>query len=512
MTPAVRCDPGETLEDRREVGLSLEANTEGDVDKRKAAVPQHFLRALDSPVQDEVVRAGARRYPELRGEVHPGPARSARQVGKRDARCKMGIDVVDDPLQTPLRKGRRAATGGRQIAMAAHAEEPREDGQAERLEMERDEVFLDTVEGNKRLDQTRDSGLPHDTQIDNQDLVRSGFVAEFLQTFEEGRAHHVEVHRILLPARRWLYRPARYRNQDFHAVEQDLDQVSARPHVPRQSVAGDGRELVHYSGIGIIRQRLHQHCFTPSSGQGLSKPPRSGALHPFYVWCARPRVGLARLILSYSRALAGDHFRAKQQFRCLHERPGADRMPNVSSSGRCLAWKRSHAMNDMSARERRVAPLGTPSDLGTKAIKDLSTSLTTLLADVFALYVKTKNFHWHMSGSHFRDYHLLLDDQGDQIFAMTDAIAERVRKIGGTTLRSISHIGRLQRLLDNDAEFVSPSAMLAELRDDNRQLTAYMRETHALCDEHNDVATASLLENWIDESERRTWFLFETTR
>jgi starvation-inducible DNA-binding protein len=117
-----------------------------------------------------------------------------------------------------------------------------------------------------------------------------------------------------------------------------------------------------------------------------------------------------------------------------------------------------------------------------------------------------------MSGSHFRDYHLLLDEQGDQIFAMTDAIAERVRKIGGTTLRSIGHIGRLQRLLDNDAEFVSPSAMLAELRDDNRQLTAYMRETHALCDEHNDVATASLLENWIDESERRTWFLFETTR
>ena len=169
-------------------------------------------------------------------------------------------------------------------------------------------------------------------------------------------------------------------------------------------------------------------------------------------------------------------------------------------------------MNDMSARERRVAPLGTPSDLGTKAIKDLSTSLTTLLADTFALYVKTKNFHWHMSGSHFRDYHLLLDEQGDQIFAMTDAIAERVRKIGGTTLRSVSHIGRLQRLLDNDAEFVSPSAMLAELRDDNRQLTAYMRETHALCDEHNDVATASLLEVWIDEAERRTWFLFETTR
>ena len=155
-------------------------------------------------------------------------------------------------------------------------------------------------------------------------------------------------------------------------------------------------------------------------------------------------------------------------------------------------------MNDMTAKERRIAPLGTPSGLGTDAVRDLSTSLTTLLADVFALYVKTKNF---------RDYHLLLDEQGDQIFAMTDALAERVRKIGGTTLRSVGHIGRLQRLLDNDAGFVSPSAMLAELRDDNRQLTAYM-----LCDEHNDVATASLLENWIDEAERRTWFLFETAR
>ena len=169
-------------------------------------------------------------------------------------------------------------------------------------------------------------------------------------------------------------------------------------------------------------------------------------------------------------------------------------------------------MNDMTTKERRTAPLTTPSDLGLDAVRDLSASLTTLLADLFALYVKTKNFHWHMSGSHFRDYHLLLDEQSDQIFATTDAIAERVRKIGGTTLRSIGHIGRLQRLLDNDAEFVSPSAMLAELRDDNRQLTAYMRETHALCDEHDDVATASLLEVWIDEVERRTWFLFETTR
>jgi starvation-inducible DNA-binding protein len=169
-------------------------------------------------------------------------------------------------------------------------------------------------------------------------------------------------------------------------------------------------------------------------------------------------------------------------------------------------------MNSTITQERRIAPLVTPSDLGANATKDLSRSLTTLLADMLALYVKTKNFHWHMSGSHFRDYHLLLDEQSDQIFATTDVIAERVRKIGGTTLRSIGHIGRLQRLLDNDADFVSPSAMLAELRDDNRQLTAYMRETHALCDEHNDVATASLLEVWIDEAERRTWFLFEATR
>ena len=169
-------------------------------------------------------------------------------------------------------------------------------------------------------------------------------------------------------------------------------------------------------------------------------------------------------------------------------------------------------MNSTITQERRIAPLVTPSDLGTNATKDLSRSLTTLLADMLALYVKTKNFHWHMSGSHFRDYHLLLDEQSDQIFATTDVIAERVRKIGGTTLRSIGHIGRLQRLLDNDADFVSPSAMLAELRDDNRQLTAYMRETHALCDEHNDVATASLLEVWIDEAERRTWFLFEAAR
>jgi len=169
----------------------------------------------------------------------------------------------------------------------------------------------------------------------------------------------------------------------------------------------------------------------------------------------------------------------------------------------------------MSVRDDKAlqtAPLRTPTDLEPKAVRELSGALNILLADMFALYLKTKNFHWHVSGPHFRDYHLLLDEHADQIFAATDAIAERVRKIGGTTLRSIGHIGRLQRILDNDADFVTPMDMLAELRDDNKQLTEKLRETHGLCDEKGDVATASLLENWIDESERRTWFLFETTR
>src|SRR3954471_2112777 len=164
------------------------------------------------------------------------------------------------------------------------------------------------------------------------------------------------------------------------------------------------------------------------------------------------------------------------------------------------------------AKMGQRAQLDTPTDLERNAVRDISGALNILLADMFALYVKTKNFHWHVSGPHFRDYHLLLDEQGDQIFATTDAIAERARKIGGTTLRSIGHIGRLQRIPDNDGDFVTPMDMLAELRDDNRQITAAMRETHGLCDEYGDVATASLLENWIGEAERRTWFLFETTR
>lgn len=169
-------------------------------------------------------------------------------------------------------------------------------------------------------------------------------------------------------------------------------------------------------------------------------------------------------------------------------------------------------MTTKEAKTRRTAVLDTPTNLSDNATRDISGALNTLLADIFALYLKTKNFHWHMSGPHFRDYHLLLDEQSEQILATTDDLAERVRKIGGLTLRSIGHIARLQRLQDNDSEFVSPQDMLAELREDNKQLTAFMRETHDLCDEHNDVATASLLEVWIDEAERRTWFLFEASR
>jgi starvation-inducible DNA-binding protein len=167
-------------------------------------------------------------------------------------------------------------------------------------------------------------------------------------------------------------------------------------------------------------------------------------------------------------------------------------------------------MND--SKTRRMAALKTPSGLPADAANDIAGALTTLLADVFALYFKTKNFHWHMSGPHFRDYHLLLDEQSAQIYAITDVIAERGRKLGGTTLRSVGHIARLQRVLDNDADFVTPLDMLAELRDDNMQLASSMRETHNLCDEHGDVATASLLEVWIDEAEQRVWFLFEASR
>jgi starvation-inducible DNA-binding protein len=161
--------------------------------------------------------------------------------------------------------------------------------------------------------------------------------------------------------------------------------------------------------------------------------------------------------------------------------------------------------------KRRKAPLTTPSELGGNA-RDLSGALNALLADVFALYLKTKNFHWHVSGPHFRDFHLLLDEQADQVFAISDAIAERVRKMGGTTIRSIGHVARLQRVADNDADYVDPFDMLAELREDNQALVTSMHAAHDLCDDAGDVATASLLEVWIDEAQRRVWFLFEATR
>ena len=163
-------------------------------------------------------------------------------------------------------------------------------------------------------------------------------------------------------------------------------------------------------------------------------------------------------------------------------------------------------------KSRQAAALATPTDLGANATKDISGGLNILLADVFALYFKTKNFHWHVSGPHFRDYHLMLDEQADEIYAMGDPIAERVRKLGGMTIRSVGQITKLQRILDNDADYVTPEDMLAELRDDNKQMAANMRTLHELCDEHNDVATASLIENWIDETEKRTWFLFEAGR
>lgn len=169
-------------------------------------------------------------------------------------------------------------------------------------------------------------------------------------------------------------------------------------------------------------------------------------------------------------------------------------------------------MSPRDSKSPRTTALQTPSDLKSNAVRDIAGALTILLADTFALYMKTKNFHWHMSGPHFRDYHLLLDEQAAQIYASTDDMAERARKIGGTTLRSIGHIARLQRLKDNDADFVTPLDMLAELREDNKQTLTSLREVHDLCDEHGDVATASLIENWIDETERRVWFLFEASR
>src|ERR1700693_1185174 len=174
--------------------------------------------------------------------------------------------------------------------------------------------------------------------------------------------------------------------------------------------------------------------------------------------------------------------------------------------------KASNAMKVSDQKRRLQAPLNTPTDLKPAATKDIAGALNGILADVFALYMKTKNFHWHMSGPHFRDYHLLLDEQADQLYAMTDPIAERIRKTGGSTLRSIGNIARVQRIKDNDADYVGPLDMLAELREDNITLAARLREVHDMVDELRDIATASLIENWIDETERRTWFLFESSR
>src|SRR6202789_1343730 len=175
-----------------------------------------------------------------------------------------------------------------------------------------------------------------------------------------------------------------------------------------------------------------------------------------------------------------------------------------------MAKKASEKLDDL--KRRRAAPLVTPTDLGAAASADIAGGMNAILADVFALYLKTKNFHWHMSGPHFRDAHLLLDEQSAQIYAMTDPIAERIRKVGGSTLRSIGHIAKLQRIKDNDADYVDPLDMLAELREDNQSLAARLREVHDVVDELRDIATASLIENWIDETERRVWFLFEASR
>ncbi len=169
-------------------------------------------------------------------------------------------------------------------------------------------------------------------------------------------------------------------------------------------------------------------------------------------------------------------------------------------------------MAKTATKARQTAPLKTPTDIGSNAARDVSAALNLLLADMFALYLKTKNFHWHVSGPHFYGLHLMFDEQAAQILGTTDALAERVRKIGNTTLRSTGHVGRLQRVLDNDADYVTPRDMLAELREDNLQLVQNLREAHGLCDESEDVATASLLENWIDEAEKRIWFLFESGR
>ena len=203
--------------------------------------------------------------------------------------------------------------------------------------------------------------------------------------------------------------------------------------------------------------------------------------------------------------------RRRQQNEIRNTKSVFDRT-NKTSTSRNEPMSKANSRKTSELLHRRDAPLETRTDLTPSATKDITAAMNGILADVFALYVKTKNFHWHMSGPHFRDYHLLLDEHGDQLFAMTDPIAERVRKIGGITLHSIGQISRTQRILDNDAEYVEPLDMLAELADDNRTMVGRLREAHNVCDDHRDVATTSLIEVWIDETERRAWFLFEATR
>jgi starvation-inducible DNA-binding protein len=204
--------------------------------------------------------------------------------------------------------------------------------------------------------------------------------------------------------------------------------------------------------------------------------------------------------------------RRVQQDTEIRNRKGLPDRANKTSTGTNETMNKPNSKKTTELLHRRDAPLETRTDLKASATKDITATMNAILADVFALYLKTKNFHWHMSGPHFRDYHPLFDEHADQLFAMTDPIAERVRKIGGITLHSIGEIARIQRVVDSDADYVEPLDMLAELAEDNRTMASRLREAHNVCDEHRDVATASLIEVWIDETERRAWFLFEATR
>jgi starvation-inducible DNA-binding protein len=227
--------------------------------------------------------------------------------------------------------------------------------------------------------------------------------------------------------------------------------------------------------------------------------------------CA-PEFGIERLAFTNLHAANGCGVSPQSRNNCANANKRIGKTLLYKFGAHPIAYRRLPVSKEATTKERRKAPLETPTDLGSNARRDIAGALNALLADTFALYIKTKNFHWHVSGPHFRSLHLLFDEHGDQIFAMTDEIAERVRKVGGLTIHSIGEISRLQRIPDNDADYVDPLDMVSELRSDNQALLSSMREAHELCDEENDVATASLLENWIDQTERRIWFLFETSR